>query len=347
MAATDGGIEGYDPPVKTVSSSTGPSCEGGPVRRPHPGTGGSSRGCFRDEEPKVTKTRRPRKLDRKIVLYVPDSFDPQAHLPDELRHLADYARYLLHRIIVGRVHQRRGDNLVPLKYDYLVKFIPEAHYLAIRDALIASGVIHVRKFCVPGAVAYGFRLLHPHDQGFSAPAAHDERLIRKIRAWRKAESREVRLPLHRDLRRHIKALTIDEGAALASVRGNPFQRSAQVMTIRRIAERDFFTVADRFGRFHSNLTNLKSSLRPHLRYHDSPLVNLDIANSQPMIFCLLLVNLLSGDGKLDDLLKVEFPETSNPYHIEIDEAFLSSLFPSSPDDYKLEQDRAFPSPSPR
>ena len=278
---------------------------------------------------KVTRTRRPRKLDGKIVLYVPDSFDPQAHLPDELRHLADYARYLLHRIIVGRVHQRRGDNLVPLKHDYLVKFFPEAHYLAVRDALMTSGVIHVRKFCVPNQIAYGFRLLPPYNQGFSARQPTTERLIRKIRAWRKAESREVRLPLHRDLRRHIKSITIDEGAALASVRGTPFQRSSQVMTIRRIAGRDFFTVADRFGRFHSNLTNLKSSLRAHLRHHDSPLVNLDIANSQPMIFCLLLVNLLSGGGKLDDLLKVDFPETNNPYHIEIDEAFLSSLFPCS------------------
>jgi hypothetical protein len=154
----------------------------------------------------ITRIRRPRKLDKKIVLYVPDSFDPQAHLPDELRHLTDYARYLLHRIVVVRVHQRRGDNLVPLKHDYLVEFIPEAHYLAVRDALIASGVIHVRKFCVPGQVAFGFRLLHPHNQGFSARQPTTVRLIRKIRAWRKVESREVRLPLHRELRQGQRAL---------------------------------------------------------------------------------------------------------------------------------------------
>ena len=122
----------------------------------------------RTKNSKVTKTKRPRKLDRKIVLYVPDSFDPEVHLPEQLRHLADYARYLLHRIIVGRVHQRRGNNLVPLKYDYLVKFIPEAHYLAIRDALIDSDVIHVRKFCVPGEIAYGFRLLYPPRSGILA-----------------------------------------------------------------------------------------------------------------------------------------------------------------------------------
>ena len=32
--------------------------------------------------------------------------------------------------------------------------------------------------------------------------------------------------------------------------------------IQRIVNGDFFTVADRFGRFHTNLTNLKATLRP-------------------------------------------------------------------------------------
>ena len=99
--------------------------------------------------------------------------------------------------------------------------------------------------------------------------------------------------------------------------------------IRRIAEGDFFSIPDRYGRFHSNLTNLKKTLRPFLRYHGSELVNLDIANSQPMVFCLLLVNLLSNNGKLNNLIDYEFSESSNPYAIDIDEAFLLSLSSSA------------------
>ena len=76
--------------------------------------------------------------------------------------------------------------------------------------------------------------------------------------------------------------------------------------IKRIAEGDFFSIPDRYGRFHSNLTNLKKTLRPFLRYRNSELVNLDIANSQPMVFCLLLVNLLSNNGKLNNLIDYEF-----------------------------------------
>ena len=247
-------------------------------------------------------TSKAKKTSKRVVLYVPDTFDPDVHLPEDLRHLADYARFLLHRINVGRVHLRRGDCLVYLKHDYLARFMPRGRFTMIRDALEEAGVIHVRKFCVPGEICYGYRLCPPHDQGFSHYRPTTKRLINKIMAWRAKEFRDIRLPLHRDLRRFVKSITIDASAALRSVRGKPFQRSAQVAMIQRIVNGDFFTVVDRFGRFHTNLTNLKATLRPFLRYRESHLCNLDIANSQPMIFCLLLVNLLSNEEQLDNLI---------------------------------------------
>jgi hypothetical protein len=272
------------------------------------------------------RSRKPaKKTSKRVVLYVPDIFDPDVHLPLHLRHLGDYARFLLHRINVGRVHLRRGNCLVYLKHDYLAKFMPRGRFTIIRDALVDSGVIHVRRFCVPGELCYGYRLCPPHDQGFSHYQPTTKRLIKKIMAWRAKEFREVRLPLHRELRRFVKAITIDEIAALRSVQGSPWERSAQAAMIQRIVNGDFFTVVDRFGRFHTNLTNLKATLRPFLRYRDSYLVNLDIANSQPMIFCLLLVNLLSNEEQLDNLIDYSFPETSYPYLMDIDQNYLDSL----------------------
>ena len=272
------------------------------------------------------RSRKPaKKTSKRVVLYVPDTFDPDVHLPEELRHLADYARYLLHRINVGRVHLRRGNCLVYPKHDYLARFMPRGRFTMIRDALEEAGVIAVRRFCVPGELCYGYRLCPPHNEAFSHYQPTTKRLINKIKAWRAKEFRDVRLPLHRDLRRFVKAITIDETAALRSVQGSPWERSAQVAMIQRIVNGDFFTVVDRFGRFHTNLTNLKATLRPFLRYRDSHLVNLDIANSQPMIFCLLLVNLLSNEEQLDNLIDYSFPETSNPYFVDIDQDYLNSL----------------------
>jgi hypothetical protein len=125
-----------------------------------------------------------KKTSKRVALYVPDTFDPEVHLPEELRHLADYARYLLHRINVGRVHLRRGNCLVYLKHDYLARFMPRGRFTMIRDALEDAGVIAVRKFCVPGELCYGYRLLPPHDQGFSHYQPTTKRLVTKIMAWR-------------------------------------------------------------------------------------------------------------------------------------------------------------------
>src|SRR5271157_3256910 len=266
-----------------------------------------------------------KKTSKRVVLYVPDTFDADVHLPLHLRHPADYARFLLHRINVGRVHLRRGNCLVYLKHDYLARFMPRGRFTMIRDALEEAGVIAVRKFCVPGELCYGYRLCPPHDQGFSHYQPTTKRLINKIMAWRAKEFRNVRLPLHRDLRRFVKAITIDEIAALRSVQGSPWERSAQVAMIQRIVNGDFFTVVDRFGRFHTNLTNLKATLRPFLRYRDSHPCNLDIANSQPMIFCVLLVNLLLNEKQLDNVIDYSFPETSYSYLMDIDQDYLDSL----------------------
>ena len=283
--------------------------------------------------------RKSKKTNKRVVLYVPDTFDPIVHLPEELRHLADYARYLLHRINVGRVHLRRGHGLVYLKRDYLVQFIPKKRFTAIRDALVDSDVIYVRKFCIRGEMSFGYRLRYPHNQGFIHHQPTTNKLIQKIQQWRKRESDTLRHPVHRELRRYLKAIKIDEQSALKSVHGSPFQKSAQIAMIKRIVEGDFFSVPDKFGRFHSNLTNLKRTIRPFLRYENSRLCNLDIANSQPMIFCLLLVNLLSTEGKLANLIDYEFSDSSCPYSIEIKESlslcwerYFSSDFLDSPID---------------
>ena len=49
--------------------------------------------------------------------------------------------------------------------------------------------------------------------------------------------------------------------------------------IQRIVNGDFFTVVDRFGRFHTNLTNLKATLRPFLRYR-TPILSISILRTR-------------------------------------------------------------------
>lgn len=67
------------------------------------------------------------------------------------------------------------------------------------------------------------------------------------------------------------------------------QKKAKVLwSLDKLARRDFFfSVDDKGGRFHSNLTNLKKELRNFITYEGKQLVNVDIKSSQPLISTLL------------------------------------------------------------
>lgn len=66
-----------------------------------------------------------------------------------------------------------------------------------------------------------------------------------------------------------------------------FDNSYQKVCIDNIKNKNFLLTEDSFGRIHSNLTNLKSSFRKSLVYKSSSLINIDIANSQPLLIYLL------------------------------------------------------------
>lgn len=66
------------------------------------------------------------------------------------------------------------------------------------------------------------------------------------------------------------------------------KRYKAIYSIHKFANQDFYYVVDdNVGRFHSNLTNIKSELRNFITYDGQKLVNIDIKNSQPLFSTLL------------------------------------------------------------
>ena len=60
------------------------------------------------------------------------------------------------------------------------------------------------------------------------------------------------------------------------------------LAIQRLINHDYYySVDDKVGRFHSNLTNLKKELRHYITYDGKTLVNVDIKNSQPLLSSIL------------------------------------------------------------
>ncbi|TPE43619.1 hypothetical protein [Pontibacter mangrovi] len=101
------------------------------------------------------------------------------------------------------------------------------------------------------------------------------------------------------------------------------KRNADFAAIQNIVNRNFCFKPDYVtGRVYTFITNLSRSLRQflyHKKYPDTPLVNIDIRNSQPFIFCSLLVDYynnnlpadvqeyidLCSEGKLYNVLMAE------------------------------------------
>ncbi|MFC5193628.1 hypothetical protein ACFPIK_17780 [Algoriphagus aquatilis] len=113
---------------------------------------------------------------------------------------------------------------------------------------------------------------------------------------------------------------------------NPQLRRLKALhAIEKIYNKEYrFSIDDNVGRFHSNLTNLKSELRNFLTWKGQKLVSVDIKNSQPLLSLMLLDKswYLESSGSFT---LSQFPTIHNPLVTPTNPlGSLSLISPSSP-----------------
>lgn len=232
----------------------------------------------------------------RVWLWSPVGFDPGEYLPPDLRRYGDCARFLLHRIVYARVFDRsvRGP-FVPLKAAYLRRFFPGDHvYKAIRDCVIEREAVECDDRYIKGEKALGYRL----GADLAARRQHrvevrDHTLARKIRDDRQDRLRTTQ-GVHRHLYYNLTGLKIDYAGALAWLTDAGLDDPSFDLSAQMIRDGDFFWTSCKYGRFHTNLSNLKRELRGFLTHKGSPLVNLDVANAQPLVFGTVLMKRFEG-----------------------------------------------------
>ncbi len=202
-----------------------------------------------------------------VLVWNPVGFDPRDCLPADLHRYADCARYFVHRIHYETVFDRRlRGEFVPLKAEYLRTMFPKnGIYKRVRDSLIERGAILCDNHYVAREKSCGYKL----GPELAARRQHrttltDRTLCRKLR--KKREGRNKEDEVHRHLRYYLERIEIDYSAALASLLAEPDFEPADETAIQLIRDRQFFLHVCDYGRVHTNLTNLKSSLRPFLSY---------------------------------------------------------------------------------
>ena len=231
-------------------------------------------------------------------VYNPEAFDPLDILPKPLHKFADDARYFVHKIYEHRVFRRRcREDFVPLKSEYLTEVMSERKYTTIRTHLLTNGVVLSDGYWIRGRKAIGYRLGDALNKSKHRKIIlSNPRIIKKLAILEENLAKSIKLDTHKHLHKYLKQVGIDYESAVMEI-DDDF--NSNELSAAMIRDKAFFFKPDIYGRVHTNLSNLKSSLRKHLTWNGEHLWNVDIANSQPLFFGLLLLYWYTNKGYLN------------------------------------------------
>lgn len=259
------------------------------------------------------------KDNKPIAFYVPSNLNP-ALIPKGQWQYAAYLLNLIHwKWICWRADK---DGYVFLKTKYLCRVIPRTMWVSLRHTLSELGVIETDgkiRFGSPQAKCRGFRLASNYRQAKRIECT-DTAIIRKIRKLKQ----QAHLPVHRWLESKLELIDFDKEKAESIIStmypkaGSPLddEEYRQLITqqCNKFTDKELRLTIDRFGRVHTPLTSLPNELRSCLSVYGETLVNIDLANSQPLFAGLVATNYYRNRTARQRFCERTFPEDVNPYH---------------------------------
>lgn len=197
----------------------------------------------------------------------------------------DKFHYLIHLIYEQKILYKNPEEYISLKAEYLRKIIRD--YNHYRDILISQNIVECDGHYIKGKKSMGYRLMSPYSEVKHTQIEIKNKIILKnIEKWQKQ-----RLPtteIHCHLYKFLESIKIDSVNALKSIKDlNIIEHNISEFAINKFLNKEFFFISDQYGRVHTNITSLKSSLRQFITYKGEKLYNVDIINSQPLFLLLI------------------------------------------------------------
>ncbi len=239
--------------------------------------------------------------------------DAAEFLPEELNKWSDYANYLQHRIAVGQMYWEAKENgYVSLNRQTLEDAI---HHSILRPLLeyMLDRVIErdgsredwtnwkpARRRDGSDGVSIGYRFCEAYDRPQNQRVAC--RSVKANNKFLKLQNHSNRMQdntkVHKHLRRWVRRLNLDQIAALQLVeKSNLEPKTADqiINLVKYIANGDATGLTvDRFGRVHTAVTRLWSPIRGCLSIGGQPLVELDVATSQPLFLAIFILKTIQN-----------------------------------------------------
>lgn len=275
-------------------------------------------------EAKRCQPRQPpsrRRPQAEVGLYQPEGHELPESITEKERPFACWLLSHLYYHPLMKFRHDRWEHYVPCFSKFLESMMGR-NYKTIVEKLFDAGAIECDGNFWPGdqqivGKCLGYRLaehLRPAQTQWRWRSVFSNTLDRRIARW-KDESERKLTPRQRLMLEWLRELTIDGEAARAEIpaivqsRIPEWKQARKVGKIKKsldelqeefrqqlhrqveaIEHGKFYLKPDRYGREHTNLTNLTSELRQFVDYHGDPIENVDTVNSQPVFLGFSLKN---------------------------------------------------------
>ena len=207
---------------------------------------------------------------------------------------SDKYYYILTQIYYGRIFDKRieHDSFVSLSSKILHNILG-GDYRKYILFLIHNGIIESDNHYRLGEKSKGYRFTEKYrHRKFQQVEITDKKLLENVKMFRAEQESKIRLDQHRYIYDCLRHVNINAEGARNYIEQNIFrdaEYSSYNISVDLIESKSFFfTVDSTAGRVHNNITNLSRELRPFLSYNNEKLVEIDIANSQPFLFNILI-----------------------------------------------------------
>jgi hypothetical protein len=207
---------------------------------------------------------------------------------------SDKYYYILTQLYYGKIFNKRieHESFVNLSAKILHDILG-CNYKKYLQFLLVNGIIETDNQYIIGQKSKGYRLTEKYrKQKYEQIQITDKNIIENIAMFRAEQENKIKLNQHRYIYDCLQQIKIDAEGARNYIEQNIYNNeeySSYNISVDLIESKSFFfTVDSTAGRVHNNITNLSRNLRPFLRYNNEKLVEIDIANSQPFLFNILI-----------------------------------------------------------
>lgn len=222
----------------------------------------------------------------------------RAYIPLNLKlsieRCSDKYYYILTQIYYGRIFDKRiePDSFVPLSSKILHNILG-GDYRKYILFLIHNGIIESDNHYRLGEKSKGYRFTEEYrHRKFQQVEITDKNILENVRIFRAEQESKIQLDQHQYIYDCLQQVKIDAEGARNYIEQNIYsdtEYSNYNISVDLIDSKSFFfTVDSTAGRVHNNITNLSRDLRPFLSFNNEKLVEIDIANSQPFLFNILI-----------------------------------------------------------